>query len=100
MDGPTPAPWARSAQPTATQGGTTAAARKLIRTKQDLPMWQRSAAYQDLLGFLGALNASVANKTISDECFVSPTVQTLVDVLNIMAASCIVFFVCKNVISG
>lgn len=57
---------------------------KQISLPDDIPAWEKSEAYQDLLGFILTLNEAVKDKKISDSYHVSPVIQKLIDMLDEM----------------
>lgn len=57
---------------------------KLVKTKEDMHKFHKSAAHADLTGFVIALNAAVVGKRITEECTVSPAAEAMVDVLKTM----------------
>ncbi|CAG5131303.1 unnamed protein product [Candidula unifasciata] len=57
---------------------------KKIKLPEDLPKWERSQAYSDLLGFILALNDAVKNKKIRDQYPVSSQVEKLHGLLEVL----------------
>lgn len=55
---------------------------KEISGPDDIPRWEKSVAYRDLLGFIQALNDAVKGKKISDTYPISETVEKLINLLN------------------
>uniref|UniRef100_A0A0B7BU89 Serine/threonine-protein phosphatase 2A activator n=1 Tax=Arion vulgaris TaxID=1028688 RepID=A0A0B7BU89_9EUPU len=54
---------------------------KLIKVPEDIPKWEKSQAYSDLVGFILALNDSVKNKKIRDSYPVSSKIGKLYELL-------------------
>uniref|UniRef100_A0A2P2HYK7 Serine/threonine-protein phosphatase 2A activator n=1 Tax=Hirondellea gigas TaxID=1518452 RepID=A0A2P2HYK7_9CRUS len=59
---------------------------RAVMFPEDVNKWEKSEAYQDLLGFLKSLNESVRGKCCSSACDVSAAVQGLLDMLDTMAS--------------
>ncbi|XP_059145992.1 serine/threonine-protein phosphatase 2A activator-like [Physella acuta] len=55
---------------------------KQIKLPNDIPRWEKSQAYSDLLGFILALNEAVKNKKIRDQYHSSPLIEKLVNMLD------------------
>ncbi|CAL1544464.1 unnamed protein product [Lymnaea stagnalis] len=55
---------------------------KKIKLPNDIPTWEKSQAYSDLLGFLLALNEAVKNKKVSDKYHVSQLVEKVIVLLD------------------
>ena len=50
---------------------------KLVKTQLDMPRWEKSEAYYDLIGFIHTISVAVQGKPISFECERSPTIEAL-----------------------
>ncbi|XP_052790746.1 serine/threonine-protein phosphatase 2A activator-like [Mya arenaria] len=50
----------------------------------DIPKWEKSEAYRDLIGFLLAMNDAVKGKKISDARVFSPVIESLLKLLDMM----------------
>jgi len=59
---------------------------KGVKNPLDIAKWEKSQAYQDLMGFLLAMNESVKNTKISDECPMSQLTNKLVSLLDQLSA--------------
>ncbi|KAK6979615.1 serine/threonine-protein phosphatase 2A activator [Biomphalaria glabrata] len=55
---------------------------KQIKLPEDIPKWEKSQAYADLLGFILAMNEAVKNKKIRDQYPISPVVEKLIEILD------------------
>ncbi|XP_053380412.1 serine/threonine-protein phosphatase 2A activator-like isoform X1 [Mercenaria mercenaria] len=49
---------------------------------EEIPKWEKSQAYQDLLGFILAMNNAVKGKKMSAECQMSPFLTHLMELLD------------------
>ncbi|KAL7648060.1 UNVERIFIED_CONTAM: hypothetical protein RMT77_001677 [Armadillidium vulgare] len=58
--------------------------KKAVFTPKDIEKWEKSSAYQDILGFLTAMNESVRGKKLSYECHVSTVVKSLSSFLDVI----------------
>ncbi|CAH1785912.1 unnamed protein product [Owenia fusiformis] len=58
---------------------------KEIKRHDDMPRWDKSEAHRDIVGFIGAMNDAVKNKTLRSEFPVSETVSKLVSVLETLS---------------
>lgn len=57
---------------------------KKICRPDDMTRWEKSKAYSDLIGFICAMNDSVRNKKLTDECSISDSMQKLLNMVDIM----------------
>ncbi|KAH9489122.1 hypothetical protein Btru_057132 [Bulinus truncatus] len=55
---------------------------KLIKLPDDMPRWEKSQAYADLLGFILAMNEAIKNKKIRDQYPVSSVIEKLIGILD------------------
>ncbi|KAB7496827.1 Serine/threonine-protein phosphatase 2A activator [Armadillidium nasatum] len=58
--------------------------KKEVFTPKDIEKWEKSSAYQDILGFLTAMNESVRGKKLSYECHESAVVKSLSSFLDVI----------------
>ncbi|XP_042221563.1 serine/threonine-protein phosphatase 2A activator-like isoform X2 [Homarus americanus] len=56
--------------------------RRAVLSPPDVKKWEQSNAYQDILGFLTAMNTAVKGKKLSAECPVSPVTAALLKMLD------------------
>lgn len=56
-----------------------------ILDEVDMPKWENSSAYSELLGFILSVNKELKGKKKSDCSFVSETVQKLIDLLDYLS---------------
>ncbi|CAB4397211.1 unnamed protein product [Rhizophagus irregularis] len=56
--------------------------KRQILTKDDLEKFRESDAYNDYVGFTERLNNSVKGLSLSTECFISPTLSKMLELLN------------------
>jgi len=56
--------------------------RKEIHRNEDIEKWTKSEAYHEYIGFLDALNDAIKGKSLSHSIVVSPTVSSIVDMLD------------------
>jgi serine/threonine-protein phosphatase 2A activator len=54
---------------------------KLVKSAMDIPKWEKSEAYYDLIGFIGSISVAVQGTKLSQECEISFTVDKLLGVL-------------------
>lgn len=55
---------------------------RAVFTPEDVKKWEQSNAYQDIIGFLTAMNTAVKGKKLSVECTVSPVTVGLLNMLD------------------
>nr|XP_053628594.1 serine/threonine-protein phosphatase 2A activator-like [Cherax quadricarinatus] len=55
---------------------------RAVFTPEDVKKWEQSNAYQDIIGFLTAMNTAVKGKKLSVECAVSPVTVGLLNMLD------------------
>nr|XP_045609729.1 serine/threonine-protein phosphatase 2A activator-like [Procambarus clarkii] len=58
---------------------------RAVFSPEDVIKWERSNAYQDILGFLTAMNAAVKGKKLSAECNMSPVTTGLLNLLDTLS---------------
>ncbi|XP_013415791.1 serine/threonine-protein phosphatase 2A activator-like isoform X1 [Lingula anatina] len=59
--------------------------REVLKPEQ-MPAWESSQAYRDLVGFIIAMNEAVKNKSLNDECHISQLTTNLLDMLNTISS--------------
>lgn len=58
---------------------------KAVLNPSDVTKWEKSEAYQDILGFLTSMNNAVRGKKLSAECDVSPVTINLLKMLDTLS---------------
>ncbi|XP_011876000.1 PREDICTED: serine/threonine-protein phosphatase 2A activator [Vollenhovia emeryi] len=56
--------------------------KKCVKTPGDLPLWQKSEAYYEYLGFILALNGAVQGNALDGQCPQSPVINNVIQMLN------------------
>lgn len=50
----------------------------------DMGIWEKSECYYEIIGFINAVSVSVQGKTISHECEMSPCIQELLRMFEVL----------------
>ena len=56
-----------------------------VKVVSDMNKWMKSQAYHDYLGFITSLNTSVKGKSLKSECALSPTIEKLLKLLDMLS---------------
>ncbi|CAG8552068.1 2741_t:CDS:2 [Funneliformis caledonium] len=62
--------------------------KRQILTKEDLEKFHDSDAFNEFIGFIERLNNSVKGLSLTTECFISPTLSKMLEILDQMNAYC------------
>ncbi|KAG9135457.1 hypothetical protein Leryth_007216 [Lithospermum erythrorhizon] len=59
---------------------------KIIQTQNDIVSFQSSTSFSNFLGFIVSLSESIKSKKLSDGCHVSPTVNSIISIIETLVA--------------